>query len=936
MDDLNRARTIALINLRHNKYKDLVMDQEIITKEVNNVFLMPGFESVDKNELIEILKADFNVRSGDFSQLIEKNIKPWLNESLSSEKVIWNLWNSYKKYLIVEEKFPPNTVDKIDDLTNSILDKCFNPKIKGSWDRRGMVVGNVQSGKTANYTGLINKATDAGYRFIIVIAGIHNSLRSQTQERIDEGFIGRDSSHILNKKPELRIGVGIDNRNQEIFTYTSCDDKGDFDISIAKRFKFPIGTIPTIIVIKKNKSILENLILWLNQFAIDSEGTRKILDVPLMVIDDEADNASVNSGTNLEVKTINGLIRTLLNLFSQKTFIGYTATPYANLFIPSNWSKELKTSIQGQVFQIGEDLFPRDFIINIPPPTNYIGAKEIFGFEDARTGEEYDGLDVIRQVYDSEDYFPKSINKKNVDKLPDDLPDSLKKAVQSFILTCAIRRVRNQKTKHNSMLVHVSLRVSWIDRIAWLINDLLRNYKNQIKSGQGNIVTQLEILFKTDYLPTSSEVISSLKYEDPLIKVVTWDEVKNELKAASSKIEVRSSHGLKKTNVLEYHNITELDYDQWEDGLSVIAVGGNKLARGITLEGLSISYYLRTTRMYDSLMQMGRWFGYRPGYADLCRLFTTEELVNYYQHVTMATEEMRNDFDELASNPKKTPSDFLLKVRTHSGMLNITSVSKMKEHDKIQVGYSGDMKQTYVFDNNQKIVNQNYDVFMKFFAFLNDPIIISSSDESIKSILFNDVSSEHVINFLKSYNCSNDYIKTDVIAGYIKKQNEKEIFNNWNIALIGNSSKQIRPNSKKEGSKKYNGMEVFKIDVKCNHRTYSIGVPFRYLEGMNELRVPDSKNAILGKSERMIDLDLSSNSNVDQIKAKRNELGIPLLVVMPLDSRISSNLEPSIPLIGFGIMFPKIGNEETYEYAIRPLKDFEEYVQESDDPADEN
>ena len=136
--------------------------------------------------------------------------------------------------------------------------------------------------------------------------------------------------------------------------------------------------------------------------------------------------------------------------------------------------------------------------------------------------------------------------------------------------------------------------------------------------------------------------------------------------------------------------------------------------------------------------------------------------------------------------------------------------------------------------------------------------------------------------------------------------------------------------------KKFNGMDVLQLDINCDKHEYSIGVPFRYLEGMNELRVPDSKNAILGKSERMIDLDILSNSSVDEIKAKRNELGTPLLVVMPIDSRVSAKLNPAIPLIGFGIMFPKVGNEDSYEYAIRPVKDFEEYLQESDDPADEN
>ena len=440
-----------------------------------------------------------------------------------------------------------------------------------------------------------------------------------------------------------------------------------------------------------------------------AEGNRKIFNVPLLVIDDEADNASVNSGTELDVRTINRLIRTLLNLFNQNTFIGYTATPYANLYIPSNWSEDLETMVKDLKFKVGEDLFPRDFIVNIPPPSNYIGAAQVFGFYNDKTGEGQDGMDIIRLVDDQEPYFPKKINKDNKDNLPEDVPASLEMAIKAFILTCAIRALRGQKNKHNSMLVHVALRVAWIDRIAYLVNEILRDYKLQIKSGQGSLEDDLKHLFENDYAPITEDIIESLPYNDPKIKKHTWEEIKDILFETVTKIEVRAVHGTKNTRSLEYHNIEELNYKDYENGLSVIAVGGNKLARGITLEGLSISYYLRTTRMYDSLMQMGRWFGYRPGYVDLCRLYTTEELVNWYRHITMATEEMKGDFDELAANNMR-PEDYQLKVRTHSNQLVITSVGKMRDHEKIQLGYSGETKQTYVFDNDQNIVNNNFNL----------------------------------------------------------------------------------------------------------------------------------------------------------------------------------------------------------------------------------
>ena len=523
MNQFESARNIAHVLLA--KYDKEQLNTDILQMEIDNVFKMNGFNTVDRDDLIIQLEADLNIYSGTATELVEKDVKPWLSDVKSSVK--WELWDRYKLHLRAKDgSFP---VDSVDDLTDKILDKCVNPKIKGSWDRRGMVVGNVQSGKTANYTGLINKATDAGYKLIIVIAGIHNSLRSQTQLRVDEGYIGRKSSDFIMRQRNVRVGVGKYACDTEIYSYTSSDNKGDFNRSIASRINVPIGgKSPTVLVIKKNKSILENLILWLNQFASDVNGERKLMDVPMLVIDDEADNASVNSGTQFDVRTINRLIRTLLNLFNQNTFIGYTATPYANLYIPSSWSEDLETYVKDIKLNVGEDLFPRDFIVNIPPPSNYIGAAQVFGFENENTGESAEGLDIIRFAEDQEPWIPKKINKHNAEDLPDDVPVTLKEAIKAFILTNAIRRLRGQGNKHSSMLVHVALRVLWIDRVAWLLNEILRGYKNQIKSGQGNILYDLEEMFYNDFMPTTKEVKNNIPYNDPKIKTHTWDEVQKE------------------------------------------------------------------------------------------------------------------------------------------------------------------------------------------------------------------------------------------------------------------------------------------------------------------------------------------------------------------------------------------------------------------------
>ncbi|NKI26638.1 Z1 domain-containing protein [Arenibacter sp. 6A1] len=910
MDQFQNARNIAHVLL--GRYEKSELNSQILEKEIGNVFLMPDFEGVNKEDLIAQLEADLDIYSHKMTELVEKEVRPWLSDLKST--INWQLWDRYKLHIKAKDgSFP---IDSLDDRTDKILDKCVNPKTIGSWDRRGMVVGNVQSGKTANYTGLINKATDSGYKLIVVIAGIHNSLRSQTQIRIDEGYIGRNSADFIQRQKNVKIGVGKYASETEIYSYTSSDDKGDFNRSVATRINVPIeGKSPTVLVIKKNKSILENLILWLNQFAHEVDGSRKILNTPLLVIDDEADNASVNSGSELDVRTINRLIRTLLNLFSQNTFIGYTATPYANLYIPASWSEDLETMVKDVKLKVGEDLFPRDFIVNLPPPSNYIGAAQVFGFENENTGESQEALDIIRFVEDQEPWIPKKINKDNNENLPDDIPKTLKEATKAFILTCTIRRLRGQDKKHSSMLVHVALRVLWIDRVAWLINELLRDYKNQIKSGQGTLIEELEDLYENDFVSTTQEVKENISYNDPKIKVHTWEAVKGELKAAVSKIEVRSVHGLKKTSSLEYHNIEEIDYTKYENGFSVIAVGGNKLARGITLEGLSVSYYLRTTRMYDSLMQMGRWFGYRPGYVDLCRLYTTEQLVNWYRHVTMATEEMRNDFDEMAANNKQ-PIDYQLKVRTHPGMLMITSLTKMREHEKIEVGFSGKLIQTYSF--KKRDIEANYMDFKYFISRLNTPELKKNLSNSLSSILWKDVNSSIVLDFLSTYR--NDYHRLDIIKSYIEKQNENGILNQWSVAISLNTKANNLLEFEWKTGKEIGGLSKRKLK-----------------DQTLELIVGGGKNAILFKEHKLIDLEFKEEPKTEnEIKDLRKKSGKPLLIIIPIDPEGFKNEESDAPIIGFGLMFPIIDSEQKYEYAARPIKpEFEESPQESDDPSDD-
>ncbi|MCC5944486.1 MAG: Z1 domain-containing protein [Bernardetiaceae bacterium] len=815
----------------------------------------------------------------------------------------------------------------------------MNPKKEGSWDRRGMVVGHVQSGKTSNYVGLINKATDTGYKVIIVIAGTISSLRRQTQERIDSGFVGRSSSDFLEKKLNSIVGVGQYQVNTEIYPLTSSfyvkGDEGDFN----QKARIPIGKNPVVFVIKKNKGILEKLIDWLSRDVNirDVDGTPKLFDVPALIIDDEADAASVNASKSIEdIKTINKLIRTLLNLFNQNTFIGYTATPYANLFISQAYNEEQMTKVKGKEYKIGEDLFPRDFIINIKAPTNYIGAAKIFGYENKNPEQTKEPLDIFREISDYDPPFFRTINRKNKDILPEYLPPSLERAIKSFILTCAIRRVRGQETKHNSMLVHVALLVKWIDRVAYLVNEKTKEYQNAIQSEDASLFSELKELYETDFLPTTQNVLENLDYTDIRIKQHTWEEVKQELKNAALKIDVRSVHGTRSTTNLEYHKIEEIDYNRYENGLSVIAVGGSRLSRGITLEGLSVSYYIRTTRMYDSLMQMGRWFGYRPGYVDLCRLYTTNQIFEWFNHITMATEEMRNDFDEMTARHQR-PKDFRLKVRNHHGLLTITSLNKLYFAEDIEISFSGENPQTYSLLKTKVAIENNFNALKQLVKTMGLPPKADRKQLKGKTryLLYRNANIAALCNFIDTFKIEQPSIQNATLSDYIRTQAKGSKIKEWNICIISNTDNKvfIDYKGKTPRGERQPNERVATFELQHNNEVIAMGCSVRnqqILRGGEFYLI--SKNQIDQTGDRQVDLSIQSQTYAG-IKEQRASEKKGLLLIYALDERATFFEEKyGLPIIGYSLHFPRIEDEEKVSYKVTPnYLDFDDEVMIDDD-----
>lgn len=940
MSLLQSARAFAHTLLSHHQGQ--ITDEVLLTaiEKISAINIVEG-QTYDKQELFEILRADYSVGKGEIT-ILSDDIEPWLNDEKAN--INPELWNRYKLYMSKND--PSFPVNDLDDFTDKILDKCVNPKKQGSWDRRGMVVGHVQSGKTSNYVGLINKATDAGYKVIIIIAGTISSLRRQTQERIDSGYVGRSSSDFLERKLNNIVGVGKYSVNAEIYPLTSSyyvkGDEGDFN----QKARIPIGKNPVVLVIKKNKSILEKLIDWFSKDvnAKDVDGTPKLFDVPALIIDDEADAASVNASRDInDIKTINRLIRTLLNIFNQNTFIGYTATPYANLFISQDYNEEQTTVVKNKTYKIGEDLFPRDFIINIKAPTNYIGAAKIFGYENVNPELTKEPLDIFREIDDYDPPFFRTINRENKDILPEYLPPSLERAIKSFILTCAIRRVRGHENKHNSMLVHVALLVRWIDRVAYLVNEKTKEYKNAIQSEDETLLKELKELYETDFLPTTKNVLDNLDYTDIRIKKHSWEEVKKELKNAVLKIDVRSVHGTRSTTNLEYHNIEEIDYNRHENGLSVIAVGGSRLSRGITLEGLSISYYIRTTRMYDSLMQMGRWFGYRPGYVDLCRLYTTNQIFEWFNHITMATEEMRNDFDEMTATHQR-PKDFRLKVRNHHGLLTITSLNKLYFSQDIEISFSGENPQTYCLLKTKSAIENNFNALKTLVSEIGFPTKenrIETSKGKTRYLFYPNSNIEPVCSFIDAYKIEQPSISNATLSEYIRTQSRANKIREWSICLVSNTDEKVFINRYENNpdETRVPKDDVMTYDLVFNDEIITLGCSVRNQpkNGRFGEHYTIAKNQIDDLKDRQVDLAIKTNTTNKEIKEQRASEKKGLLLIYALDERGTPNVNNGIPIVGYSLHFPRIDDEVKVSYTATINKGFDDEVMTDDDnPETEN
>lgn len=570
--------------------------------------------------------------------------EPWLEEVKATIK--WNYWSAYTNEL-KSSGFGREVIRVLDEDTDNILNECGNPGADFGWRVQGLVMGDVQSGKTASYCGLINKAADAGYKFVVLLTGMIEELRAQSQERMDTGFVGRDSRTIFDGEHEKKpIGSG---RFRAVVpnVLTSID----FDFLTANKKVLggiPLENIsePVLLVMKKHKSPLQNLISFLDSQM--SKGNHQ-LALPLLLIDDEADNASVNAKKDEDPATINRLIREILKRFVKSTYVAYTATPFANVFInPDN-----------------DDLFPSNFVYSLNTPTNYIGAAGIFSESGSHQYQ-------VQDITDADTVFP---YKHKKDLTFPSLPRSLCEAVEAFLLSCAIRDVRKEPLRHRSMLVNVTRFTDVQGRLSNLVKDYVYTLTEEIKQYLADDDlwsrhSRLNILHDTWQKHYSESDVS-------------WNKVRKALYDSIASVRVLTIN--QKSEAADRLNYGA--YKKSEKGRRVIAVGGLTLSRGLTLEGLCVSYFYRNSKAYDTLLQMGRWFGYRPGYDDLCRIWMDPDVQEWFSHVANVVGELRLDIRRMHAN-RQPPSRFGMRVRSHPDALIVTALNKMRNAQEVEVDIS--------------------------------------------------------------------------------------------------------------------------------------------------------------------------------------------------------------------------------------------------------
>lgn len=788
--------------------------------------------------------------------------------------------------LLEQDGWRKEDILDLDAASTRVVANLPNPHGDGLFHCRGLVLGYVQSGKTTNFTAVIAKAADAGYRFFVVLSGIHDALRQQTQDRLNSQLWEphRDLWNRLTNETDFRPTDNVDallaNQNQRVLA-----------------------------VVKKNGSRLRALRKWLR-------GARPELlaACPILIIDDEADQASVNTAKpDRQPTRINRLIREIVNGSPKAAYVGYTATPFANVLVdPQNY----------------EDLFPRDFIVDLPRPEFYIGPEAIFGREplefDAE-GVDDDGHDFIRQVPLEELSAVRPKGAASRHEFDPEIPDSLDAALRYFLLSTAARRVRKRGNRHATALVHTSQHVDVHERTATEIRAHLGSLAARIGRGDQAVLAGLKDLWESecDRVPSSDFGL------DP----VAWEDVQALLPVVSDAVEVVTDNSRTPKD-------ERLNFDDANPRV-IVAVGGNTLSRGLTLEGLAVSYFVRSASAYDTLLQMGRWFGYRNGYADLTRLWLTDEMREWFHHLATVEQEIRFDVDRFETE-HVTPEELGVRIRTHP-KLAVTAAAKMQHARTADASYSGRRLQTILFNHRDLAwLTGNLDAVRT---------IIAATTASTRRIarpgitILGPIDSELVVDFLDQYRFHENSrdLNSRLITDYVRGRRADGELTHFKVAVMGRA-----------GGSDYLGAVDLGLSepVGCINRAR--------LKVVGGSTYADIK-ALMSQSDRVVDLDIDPTELTEvrtrgELARIRNlparggcgdDTGLLLLYPVSKDSRpvrgsvkTREPLEAAEHVLGVGLVFPETQSRTAaVDYVtanVAALSNDVENPDEADDAPDES
>ena len=884
-----------------------VLEETVIDEKVAEVSGMPTFATLTEDEIEEVkasIKAEFSIKL-DLGVLIEeKNHEKWF---LSRKAHLdMKYWERYKTYLLADKGFSTKVVNSMDDILDTLTDLLGDPERKIKYKRRGLIIGDVQSGKTANYTGLICKAVDSGYKVVVLLTGTIEKLRQQTQARIDEGFVGRDSDALI-KQIEDKIVIGVGKYDPSISPVCLTSTSDDFKQKNASNLNFDLRNIngTVIFVVKKNSAVLKRLNKWLSTFNKNSD---QPIDNSILVIDDEADNASVNTKDSECPTAINSQIRQLLINFTKSSYVGFTATPFANIFIdPDNYSE-----------MVQEDLFPKDYIYSLNAPSNYIGARNIFSEDGDHAGMLVEINDNLTDPSSIEAILPlRHKPQARVSKMPEDMKD----AIAAFVLANVIQDVdedRKRRNTHRSMLINVSKFTAVQDQIADLVNEYLKNLQGSCRL-YGLLSEEKALL--DDYIARLHAVYESL-YSGVDI---SWDVIQKNLYSSCAGITVMT---------INQRSGKNLEFSSYKDGLRMIAVGGMSLSRGLTLEGLVISYFYRNSTMYDTLMQMGRWFGYRTNYEDLCRIWMSEESIEWYRHISDATDELREEVKRYEDSDL-TPTDFGLRVRSDITTLLVTARNKMRsaESRECVISMSGETIETPELLVDEAKNSTNYHAVKELINALREANIelVDEGRNGKNRFGFKDVQVSFVLDFLGKIEVSpkNEEFNVPTIKNFIKDYKGDELLK-WDIFLASGDSEDTI-SIPGLGQRFHHPVRQFSFDK--SGRIIKMSGPKRRLGTTSDGRFGLSENGIKRANE-VAELRAKAKYEAigkpvpEKINVRQSDYfsyGIernPLLVIyfVGLGELLKDKSDENLALydrckdtvyVGFGIGIPSLKNQET-------------------------